>query len=327
MVVVALLALIAAGACSGDDAAESTSANEPTSSEIPTTATDITDPESAGGDLTTQLDLVDCDVQPDQLPEPNEVEITTDDTYRYVTSNAIPDHPVGEFPNSGNPNSIAAIDQEFRMLLLPEGAGEALDLGEFGVAVNGVVFDPGAAEYWNNDPDSGWQYEALGGGVMLGLDCNLAHVQPSGKYHYHGIPQGLLDNLGVDGSTMTLIGYAADGYPVYVLYGYADANDPDSEVVELESSYELKSGTRPEAPDGPGGTYDGTFVQDWEYVDGAGALDECNGREGVTPEYPDGTYAYFLTNTFPFIPRCYVATPDESFALGPGGGGPPPAGP
>lgn len=156
---------------------------------------------------------------------------------------------------------------------------------------------------------------------MLGLDCNLAHVQPSGKYHYHGIPEGLLDDLDVDGSEMSLIGYAADGYPVYALHGYEEVDDADSEVVELTSSYELKAGTRPEEPEGPGGTYDGTFVQDWEYVEGAGDLDECNGREGVTPEEPDGTYAYFLTDTYPFIPRCYVAEPDESFGLPAGGGG------
>ena len=24
--------------------------------------------------------------------------------------------------------------------------------------------------------------------VDIGLDCNTAHVQPTGKYHYHGVP-------------------------------------------------------------------------------------------------------------------------------------------
>lgn len=43
---------------------------------------------------------------------------------------------------------------------------------------------------------------------------------------------------------------------------------------------------------------DGTFLEDWEYVAGSGDLDECNGI------IIDGTYAYFLTGGFPYVPRC-----------------------
>ena len=57
----------------------------------------------------------------------------------------------------------------------------------FGVAVNGVVFDPGAAEWFNRDPRSGWQYEPLAGKINLGVDESFAHVQPNGAYHYHGM--------------------------------------------------------------------------------------------------------------------------------------------
>ena len=35
-------------------------------------------------------------------------------------------------------------------------------------------------------------------------------------------------------------------------------------------------------------------MQDWEYAEGTGVLDFHNGRFCVTPEYPTGTYAYFL---------------------------------
>ena len=45
-----------------------------------------------------------------------------------------------------------------------------LGMNPFGVAINGVPFDPGAAEWWNNDPASGWQYEALSGKINLGMD-------------------------------------------------------------------------------------------------------------------------------------------------------------
>ena len=48
----------------------------------------------------------------------------------------------------------------------------------------------------------------------------------------------------------------------------------------------------------------GTFAQDWEYVAGSGDLDECNGRVGVTPEFPQGIYHYYATDTYPFFQRC-----------------------
>ena len=62
-------------------------------------------------------------------------------------------------------------------------------------------------------------------------------------------------------------------------------------------------------------------MQDYEYSAGLGNLDECNGRSGVTPEFPNGTYHYVLTDTFPYIPRCFRGTPDPSFARGRPGGG------
>ena len=36
-------------------------------------------------------------------------------------------------------------------------------------------------------------------------------------------------------------------------------------------------------------------IDDWNYVGGMGDLDECNGRWGPTPEYPEGTYYYVST--------------------------------
>ncbi len=60
----------------------------------------------------------------------------------------------------------------------------------------------------------------------------------------------------------------------------------------------------------------GRHVQDYEYVEGLGNLDECNGRTGVTPEFPSGTCYYVLTDDFPVIPRCFKGTPDDSFKIG-----------
>lgn len=255
----------------------------------------------------------------------NQVEITTRDGYRYIKANGIPNHTAGRFPNRGNPNSIQEQRHLFRVPLQPQIAAHLSEAQRqpFGVALNGVPFDPGTAEFWNDDPN--WRYEALSGFINLGLDNNNAHVQPNGAYHYHGLPIGLIGQLRAE-KKIALVGYAADGFPIYTQYGFSDPKNAKSAITELRSSYRLKTGTR---PNGPGNKYDGTFVQDWEYIAGAGDLDECNGRFGVTPEYPDGIYHYCLTKDYPFIPRFYRGTPDESFRRrGPGGppGGRPPGG-
>ena len=61
-----------------------------------------------------------------------------------------------------------------------------------------MLLDPGTIEYWNGDRAANWNYEALGGAVPLGVDENMAHVQPNGGYHYHGLPAQLLQDLGLD---------------------------------------------------------------------------------------------------------------------------------
>jgi hypothetical protein len=242
---------------------------------------------------------------------------------RVASSNALPDHLVGPFPNRGNPHSIAPQQYQFELPAQPAPAASITWLHHppdanvrgapnqpFGIALNGVLFDPGTAEFWNGDRAADWNYEALGGAVPLGLDANHAHVQPSGAYHYHGLPKPVMDQLNLAPDQHSpLIGWAADGFPIYALRAYKNPQDPQSGIKTLRSSYRLKPGNRPTPPNGPGGTYDGAFIQDYEFTPGSGDLDECNGRFGITPEFPEGTYAYFLTAEWPVIPRGFRGTP------------------
>ena len=151
------------------------------------------------------------------------------------------------------------------------------------------------------------------------MDRNNAHVQPGGLYHYHGIPLGMVERWPADDHSK-LVGWAADGFPIYALIGYADPADPGQGVRKLTASYRIKQGQRPGGSEGPGGAYDGSFTRDWEYVPGHGDLDAFNGRFTVTPEFPGGTYAYFLTWEYPFVPRRFKGTPDQSFLQRPRGG-------
>ncbi|MET1415136.1 YHYH protein [Roseibium sp. HPY-6] len=237
-------------------------------------------------------------------------DITVDGNTRRIRANGYPDKAPGQFPNRNNPHAISKKNYNLKVPLNPRKRGGAKDAqgSVFGIAINGVVMDPGTAEYWQNNRRSGWNYEALGGACKLGLDKYNAHVQPDGTYHYHGIPTGVVAASG-GRSVPAMIGFAADGFPIYGQYGYSDP-ERKSAMKKLKSSYRIKNGNR---PDGPGGRYNGKFTQDWAFVEGAGDLDQCNGRFAATPEYPDGTYHYILTDTFPFIPRCWMGNPDASF--------------
>ena len=248
-----------------------------------------------------------------KLSYESEVLITKDD-FIFISGNGIPDHLVGRFPNKSNPHTI--LPQKYKFKINYNGKmnkkSEPLRLDPtkkdreshgrpFGVSINSVLFDPGTAEFWMGDKELGWNYCALGAAIPLGLDDNHAHVQPNGSYHYHGLPTGLLNNLDFNNNNHSpLVGWSADGFPIYALIGFKNNT---KELIEHKSSFKLRSGFRPNPPDGPGGRYDGTFVQDYEYIKGLGTLDECNGYYSVTPEFPNGIYAYFLTEEWPVIPR------------------------
>ena len=256
---------------------------------------------------------------------------TSDGMDRILSGNGIPNHEVGTFPNADNPNTIREQNVNKRFTLCPEiitesgleVVGPALEIA---YALNSVKFDPATAGRCNDAGEcslaqgqGSWNIEALGHDTFdFGDDMNHAHVQPNGAYHYHGMPELLMGFLG--GSRgMTLVGWASDGFPVYARYGYSDANNSNSEIKSLTSSYRLKSEpdiNRPMALNaligGPGqGTTNpntpipmGAFTQDYEYVEGLGDLDQCNGRFGVTPDFPEGIYYYVVTDDFPFFTRC-----------------------
>tara|TARA_Y100000004_G_scaffold95231_1_gene106697 strand:+ start:4064 stop:15256 length:11193 start_codon:yes stop_codon:yes gene_type:complete len=91
-----------------------------------------------------------------------------------------------------------------------------------------------------------------------------------------------------------IIGWAYDGHPIYGPFGYI--NKSGGVVGQMRSGYELS--IKPNRP--PLSIYPaGFFVEDYVYVASADekVLDKNNGRFCVTPEYPNGTYAYFATLT------------------------------
>ncbi len=225
----------------------------------------------------------------------NRIQITTQAGNRCFSANGLPDHPTGQFPNRGNPNAIAAQTVNVCVPLTPQKAKSITKItGTMGIAVNGVQFRPNTAGYWDatarrghsRTGDRNWSVDIHGAPGKLGLDFNNGHVGRGGLYHYHGIAKSLTKTSG-----STLIGYAGDGFEIHYMPG-------------VQSGWALKDGQR---PSGPGGTYDGTYNEDYEYVGERGQLDQCNGGNF------GGKYAYFVTETYPFVPRCLTGVVSADF--------------
>lgn len=150
-----------------------------------------------------------------------------------------------------------------------------------------------------------------------------------------------------------IVAWAKDGFPIYGPYGYSSATNPASGVRRMVSGFVLRNGqngttnlsatgrtTLPAwaaragnrsatlaanqygpaiSTSFPLGRYteDNDYLGDLGQVQGAGFdLDEYNGRFSITPEFPSGTYAYFvcLTSnglpTYPYnVGRQFYGTP------------------
>ena len=227
----------------------------------------------------------------------NRVDILTIGGNRCITANGIPDHPTGKFPNRGNPNSIAEQKLNVCLTLKPKkGLVPKPIKGVIGVAINGVPFRPNTAGFWDPNHrqghsrhgDKNWSLEIFGAPGKLGLDFNNAHVGRGGLYHYHRIAPSLMRTSG-----SSLVGYAGDGFEIHYLPS------------EKNSGWQLKKGVRPLG--GPPGIYDGSYNEDYEYVGGKKRLDLCNGGE------LSGNYAYFITDNYPFVPRCLYGEISSDF--------------
>ena len=111
------------------------------------------------------------------------------------------------------------------------------------------------------DPEQPWRFDPMFSANGFRVDSHNAHTQPNGAYHYHGNPNALFDD---DSSAISpLVGFAADGFPIFGSYF-----DDGSGIRKARSSFRLKAGSRPDGNGNPGGTHDGTYRDDYEYVDG-----------------------------------------------------------
>lgn len=209
------------------------------------------------------------------------------------------------------------------------GSNQLVTPGIIGYALNGVAIFAAAT----NDPPasysiplSGWNYNAsyrsatvlgynyyhdlAGGRTVSGqyiyTDYSFATAWTSGVGHTTGATAttGVADAnfiLYLGGSLThsdghsKILGYALDGYPIYGPFGYGTATNRYSPVRRMLTGYTLNTTRTGFNAQPVNSTYPlGIFTQDYSFT-GGGDLDYRNGRYCVTPDYPNGTYAYFMT--------------------------------
>jgi len=131
-----------------------------------------------------------------------------------------------------NPNRIAAQTLVLRIPRNPQPADQhqATPLGPIGIAVNGVaLFNQYAG------PD-----QPLANEINSFDQCD-AHPEERGLYHYHLVPDCLIEQVGADG----LVGFLIDGFPVYG----PQENGAAITNADLDA-YHGHSHATPEYPDG-----------------------------------------------------------------------------
>jgi hypothetical protein len=180
-----------------------------------------------------------------------------------------------------------------------------------GLLVNGVpVYDDGDGKSYNTSNNKN---DNSGSGVWNQLawiahaaemDAGNAHPDPNNIYHNHFNPIQLYDE---SASTVhsPIIGWSFDGFPIYGPFGYTTAMDASSAIKRMTSSWSLRNittrttlytgATASQTGPAVSATFPlGMYKEDYGYSASSGDLDYYNGRYCVTPEFPSGTYAYFL---------------------------------
>jgi len=260
-----------------------------------------------------------------------DIVITTSNDKCIFAVNEIPNHDF----NNGTASFVTNVSEQSGSYELPRAPVNESSVTELSLnttnalLLNGVAIDLLAAACYDvgnepigqekigcgdNEINNPWRYDPMSPLNSFGTDKHNAHAQPDGTYHYHGSPVALFNvDCDITAETSPVIGFAADGYPVY-----GSCFSDNGNVRKAQSSYALKAngGTRqgvsgyttPSASTGniASNNYDGQFRGDYEYVENSGDLDECNGMT------INGQYGYYIIDAYPWVLNCYKGTPDSS---------------
>lgn len=178
-----------------------------------------------------------------------------------ITTTSAPDDVTvlsGTFPNSYNNNYI--ISQDISLTFPYRGGDNSQGNHEsitylastIGITLPGIlIYGPSAAVSVSGSSGSVWTYDSSFTKIN-GQDQYGGFPGPAGDYHYNDsqfITANAWGNLsGFEGGSYVnpdghskLIGFAADGYPIYGPFGYNNPSDNTSSAVRMRSSYQVSS--------------------------------------------------------------------------------------
>jgi hypothetical protein len=227
--------------------------------------------------------------------------------YVRLRSNGIPNHPRLKqyaLPNAGvqvptaatatagdDPTKAQSYDFKIPTTPVKTSKTTAAPLGSIGLMISGaVLFNPYEGDASTVAMANNFTVKGADGSDVPFVDACSGHPTPIGQYHYHGLPGCVASEVDTGTGPSHIIGVAFDGFPIY------GARDIKGRAVS------------------------------------ASRLDKCNGITSPTPEFPKGIYHYVLPGTANATSsiRCFHGKVKSSLiqqmpAMGPAGGGPPPA--
>ena len=151
-----------------------------------------------------------------------------------------------------------------------------------------VIFNPNVRSLSINQ---GYKY-GIQGAFGREVANELLYKSDKGlQYFVYAYTKKIQDYFNDTGTTHSpIIGWSYDGIPIYGPYGYTDPYNSNTSPKLISTGYGTTT-----IVNRPSEFEIGFFKEDYAF-NGEGDLDEHNGRYCVTPEFPNGTYAYFATS-------------------------------
>ena len=182
-------------------------------------------------------------------------------------------------------------EEKTRITIVPSGSGASFNadiqkwtINLFEKYLNIISDDDGILTKSSNE-EFGVQYSHLYAPRKL-------RESVYGKDQDNQVKYGVFDLQKVNGEEVSsqyhspIIGWAYDGNPIYGPYGFSTKTGGSVRAMKSGYAATVKPNRPPYAQ--------GFFVEDFEF-NNSGDLDEHNGRFCVTPDFPNGVYAYFAT--------------------------------
>merc|ERR1712215_429070 len=213
---------------------------------------------------------------------------------RVVISSQVPDHNAEHDQLQSNPNSRC---ERYQYIQLPLNPVKGSNSAATGMGTVGLATTGGAFFNHLSNPDGSLALPNEG----PSLDSCFGHSAPGGAYHYHAnincTSAGAATGAN-DPNKCVMIGYMADGVPVYGLC-------KDSTGKQMTSCYKLNSGVSTVSVTTAAGTISGIGSSSSEYTYDTAAFSagSCNLDKASGAIHPTtNAYSYFMTTEYPWTP-------------------------